>query len=220
MGDSETRLESFSAAIKSGIKMVEFDLRMTEDGELVVYHGPPGMEGVNILRDKTLAQAEKEMGRSLPRFSQVLEVTNGQIALAIEVKESDIIEKILDETRGLDPGSFAIISFLDQVVKKTKEVNPDIRSGLILGMYGIGIKKRLSEIFPQSRKQKSGADFIAAERRIYNASPAKESFKDSFLWGVNEEQDLEKALRDPRIAGVITDYPKRALEVQKKIFVT
>jgi glycerophosphoryl diester phosphodiesterase len=220
MGDSETRLESFEKAIRAGIEMVEFDLRMTEDGHLVVYHGPPGMEGKNILREQTLSEVTKEIGRKPPLFSEVLEMTNGRIRLAIEVKEADIIDQILDEAKALPEDSFAIISFLDSVVRRTKDRDDSIPAGLILGMGGLSFRQRMTEIFPARRKRDSGADFLGPERRIYAMSPVKHQFKDSFVWGLNEDEHIKAALGDSRIAGVITDHPKRALEIQKSIFST
>jgi glycerophosphoryl diester phosphodiesterase len=216
VGAKETRLEDFQAAVELGLDMVEFDLRMTKDNQLVIYHGPPGMEGKNILRNKTYAEIKEQSGDSAPPlFKDVSILYQDQLQFDIEIKEKDILDEVLKINNSKDN---IITSFLDEVVFKATEKG--YKTGLILGLFNPGVKGRLSELFPTKRKSQSRADFLLPERRIYKLSPDKDAFKGAVLWGVNKEKDIVESLKDPRIAGLITDYPKEAIVISKSIFTT
>lgn len=215
VGVKETRLEDFQTAVELGLKMVEFDVRMTKDNQLVIYHGPPGMEGKNILRNKNYQEIKDQSDNPPPLFQDVFDLYQDQLQFDIEIKEADILEEVLKIANNKDN---IITSFLDEVVYSAREKG--LRAGLILGRFNPGFKGRLSEIFPVKRKVQSRADFLLPERRIYNLSPDKESFKGAIVWGVNKEKDILNSLKDSRLAGLITDYPKEALVLKNTIFTT
>jgi glycerophosphoryl diester phosphodiesterase len=215
VGVSETKLKDFQTAIDLGLKMVEFDLRMTKDNKLVIFHGPPGMEGKSILRHKTYQEIKDSDNFVPPLFEDVVSLYQGSIRFDIELKEDDLLDEVLKITNSKDN---IITSFLDEVVFAAKEKG--FEAGLILGMYGLGIKDRLTEIFPNKRKRDCKADFLLPERRIYNLAPDKKPFDRAILWGVNKEADILNSLKDPRLAGLITDYPKEAIALKSSIFTT
>jgi glycerophosphoryl diester phosphodiesterase len=216
VGVQETKLEDFQTAIEIGLKMVEFDVRMTKDNQLVIYHGPPGTEGKNILRSKTYSEIKDQSGDSAPPlFKDVVMLYQDQLQFDIEIKEKDILNEVLKITNNQDN---IITSFLDEVVFQAKEKG--YKAGLILGMFNPGFKGRLSELFPTKRRVQSRADFLLPERRIYKLSPDKDAFKGAIIWGVNKEEDILNSLKDPRLTGLITDYPKEALSIKKGIFTT
>ncbi len=212
VGVKETRLESFQAALDLGLEMIEFDLRLTADKQLVVFHGPPGMEGRNILRDKTLVELEQELGFSPPRFSEVVELCSDRLAFDIELKEADILPLV---TRALpNPAEHLFTSFLDSVVFEARESG--LRAGLVLGMSGIGLKQRLSELFPAKRKAQTRADLLLPKLSIYRFSPQRSRFANCIIWGVDQPEDITAALDDQRVAGIITDYPGMAHQIRDR----
>lgn len=213
VGASETKLEDFQKALDLGLEMIEFDLRMSGDGQLVVFHGPPGTEGKNILRNRSVSEIEKSVGFALPRFSEVVSLCQGKIRFDIEIKESDILPHVLASLQSRE--DHIVTSFLDSVVLQAKEEG--MRAGLILGMYGIGLGTRLSEIFPGKRKAASHADFLLPERRIYKASPLKRPFQDCIVWGVNDAEDMKRCFLDSRVQAIITDQPEKARRIKEEI---
>lgn len=113
----ENSLEAFEAAIAVGADMVEFDVRRTSDGVLVVVHDP-----LPLLR-------YDELDPRPPRLEEVVAVCAGRIALDVELKESGVERDVLEI---VDHASFVVTSFLPDVVATTKRRRPDVRVGLLL----------------------------------------------------------------------------------------
>lgn len=211
VGVSETKLDDFQKALDLGLEMIEFDVRMSKDGELVIFHGSPGMEGRNILRNKTLSEIRSESRFAPPKFTDVIDLCQGKILFDIEIKEHDILPDIL-KALGENREGHIITSFLDDVVFSAREGG--MRAGLVLGMHGAGPRRRWSEFFPQKRMLACQADFLLPERRIYKLSPAKKIFENCIVWGANKEKDIERLLLDKKVEAIITDYPERASRIK------
>jgi glycerophosphoryl diester phosphodiesterase len=113
----ENSLEAFEAAIAVGADMVEFDVRSTTDGVLVVVHDP-----LPPLR-------YSELDPQPPRLEDVAAVCAGRIALDVELKEAGAEREVLAI---VDAASFVVTSFLAEAVAATKQLAPDVRVGLLL----------------------------------------------------------------------------------------
>ncbi len=190
----ENTLEAFEAAIDAGADMIEFDVRRARDGALVVSHDPPrGGE---------------------PRLEDVLAAVGGRVRLDVECKEDGYVEEVCALLRGID--DLVVTSFLDAVVKQVGRLLPSARTGLLLGVgrpRGY-LRTRRSELFPVERLWRCGADFAAPHltlARLGALARASAAGYPSLVWTVNEESDLLGLLADPRVAGVITDVPRRAV---------
>jgi len=108
----ENTLEAFEKAIEIGADMVEFDVRATGDGRLVVCH-----DAVDVDRP------------GVPRLAEVVEVCAGRISLDVELKQAGLEAETLRAVSGAD---FVVTSFLPEVVAETKRLRPDVRTGLLL----------------------------------------------------------------------------------------
>ena len=106
----ENTLEAFEKAIQLGADMVEFDVRRSADGVLVVSHDPLPPTDV-------------------PTVEQVVDLCRGRIALDVELKEPGLEDEVLRAVSGSD---FVVTSFLPDVVVTTKQLRPDVRVGLLL----------------------------------------------------------------------------------------
>ena len=206
LGVKETALGDFQMALDLRLEMVEFDLRLTGDGELVVFHGPPGMEGRRILAGKSYIEICQERALIPPLFSDVVDLCGGKIRFDIEIKEDGILPLVLD--RLPDPDDHIITSFLDPVVAEARELG--MNAGLVLGIARASLSRRASEFFPSRRKRDCGADFLVPEYRIYKRSPQREALRGSLAWGVNLPGQMSELSGDPAVAGVITDEPELA----------
>lgn len=107
----ENSLEAFERAIELGADMVEFDVRRSADGVLVISHDPLPPPHV-------------------PTLEQVVSVCAGRIALDVELKEPGLENDVLRVAAASD---FVVTSFLPEVVTATKRLRPDVRTGLLLG---------------------------------------------------------------------------------------
>jgi glycerophosphoryl diester phosphodiesterase len=195
-------LASVERAIALGVDMIELDVRRTRAGEIVAYHDP--------LFGRTRAQLGDP-----PLVSELVELVAGRVPLDVELKEDGYVEDVLAL---LDVTDEPIVkSFIDAVVAQARR--PGLRTALLLG---IGrprnpVRTRLSELFPIGRARACGADFVAPEVRLAQLSVLRRAAAaglPALVWTVNDDARIAALLRDPRVAGVITDAPERALRLR------
>jgi glycerophosphoryl diester phosphodiesterase len=208
---------------------IEFDVRMTQDGHLISYHDPAiapdpnrpkQLMPIGDLSYAKLQAIAQQQGFEIPRLADIFQLCRHQIALDIELKEEGYEDKIVSlATKYLNYPDFTIKSFNDRSIRKIKDLDPQIVTGLLLGkirgkflLLSIG-----SEFFPELRLLKTGADFVAP-----HVSMLKLGFlwrmnilnKPVSVWTVNDERRLRKLIhRRYKIAGIITDRPELALSI-------
>lgn len=209
----ENTKEAFQCAIDSNITMVEFDVRKTRDGKLVVFHNNHfNRKKLNMLAYAELCTQTKEDGYCVPLLSDVLKECKGNIMLDIELKESGYEAEVLDLVmKYYSADQFIITSFLDSIVKKIKGLNPQVKVGLLIGYEHAPLWKRFSEFFPVKRLKASGADFVAPHFRLVTPMLVKACRLhnyDVIVWTVNNDKIFQKLIKK-RVAGIITDYPQR-----------
>lgn len=72
----ENTLRAFEAAVEAGVDVVEFDVRQSADGELVVIHDPIALTLEEIRR----------LRPEIPTLDETLESLRGRAALEVEIK--------------------------------------------------------------------------------------------------------------------------------------
>ncbi|MCD6576314.1 MAG: glycerophosphodiester phosphodiesterase [Nanoarchaeota archaeon] len=135
----ENTLLSFKKAFEMGASTIEFDVRQTKDGKLVVIHDKSvdrTTNGSGLVSEMTFREIRKldaGKGEKIPTLKEALSVVkkfNGKCL--VEIKEKGIEEKILDVIKKMKMEENVIItSFYTQSLKKVKELNPKIETGLI-----------------------------------------------------------------------------------------
>jgi glycerophosphoryl diester phosphodiesterase len=180
----ENTLESFEQAIAVGAEMIEFDVRRTRDGELVVFHD----------------ELPATFTRRPPLLAEVVDLCRGRIRLDVELKESGSEAEVL----ALLDGEFVVTSFLDEVLASVKRQAPHVRTGLLVR------KDDRPEDFA-ARLVAANADFLAPQVDLLDAGLDGEDF---CVWTVNDRPRLERYLADPRVSVLITDDPVLALELR------
>ncbi len=214
----ENTIEAFQGAIKKGADMIEFDVRRTKDGILVVHHDSA------ILRRPIKATSWQEIDKinmrrrtSVPRLEEVLELAKGKIKFDIEIKESgyeiEIIEMIL---RHLNYKDFIITSFDNLSIKRIKEKYPKVKTGLLLSIRKS--KRKISELLSTQKYISNPADFFVSDSFLMRLGFQKrlKKYEKSFIvWGVNSRRMMKKMLEDDRVKGIITDKLEIALEMKR-----
>jgi glycerophosphoryl diester phosphodiesterase len=235
--ERENTIEAFQKAIyvlrdcdaSIGIPQIEFDVRITQDGHLISYHDAtiapdPDSPKVAIpIADLTYTQLQaiaSRLGFEIPCLENILQLCRQRIALDIEIKEEGYEEAIVNlVTKYLNYQDFTIKSFNDRSIRKVKDLDPQIVTGLLLGKIRgrFPLLSILSEFFPEFRLLKTGADFVAP-----HFSMLKLGFlwrmnvlnKPVSIWTVNDERRLCKFIhRRYNIAGIVTDRPELALSI-------
>jgi glycerophosphoryl diester phosphodiesterase len=202
LGKEEVALEDFEEAINLGLQRVEFDLRMTGDNQLVVFHGPRGQEGTPILREKTFAELQRE--RPMVLFSEAIDICRGKIAFDLEIKERDILSEalyLLDEN-----SDYFISSFLPSVVRQAKSLGAPC---------GLLLRSRSGLLFPQRRAHATGADFLMPPLALYQLA-GRSYYPNAVVWGVRSAEEARPLLRSG-VKAIITDDPRGTLSLQRDL---
>ncbi|MEU4687964.1 glycerophosphodiester phosphodiesterase family protein [Actinoplanes sp. NPDC023714] len=146
----ENTLPAFEAAIRAGATIVEFDVRVTADGVPVVIHDRTvdrtttghgrvwdlGFEDIAAL-DAGVRFSPAFAGVRVPALEEVLDLLQASGAeLLVEIKSPatlDEVKSILAHLAGHDLLARTVVqSFDPDVVRKAREIAPEVRRGLLL----------------------------------------------------------------------------------------
>jgi glycerophosphoryl diester phosphodiesterase len=212
------------------VEGVEFDVHLTDAGELLVIHDPtldrttdhsgpvaalqPGAHRQVRLRDSE--------GEAIPTLQEVLEVfASGDIELHIELK-SGVGHRIypgleaktaaLVERFGLGERSI-LTSFHEEILEELGRVAPHVRR---LSSFDRNSADRLG-LEAGLDKMLALSDIVAVEKSLLTAEwaaiAAKMPPERLGAWVPNEEDDLAYWLRQP-IRQITTDRPDRAVRIR------
>lgn len=197
-------LEAYEDALTSGAEYAEFDVRRTADGVFVVHHDPRVGRSGPHLSTLTHAGLNARAGYRVPRAEEVMELIGRAVAL-------------------LGADGFVATTLEDRSVAAVTAAHPGVRTLLSLGRDGKDIGRRrlpatrLSELLPMRRVRACGAHGVAAHRHLARATVLREAARNrlfTMVWTVNEDRALRTFLGDPRVDVLITDRPRRALELR------
>ena len=210
---AENSLSAFAAAKAAGYGM-ELDIRLSADGQLVVFHDSTlnrvcGIEGK--VRDMTVEQLKKVSlsgtGEGIPTFREVLELIDGAVPLLIEIKldpgEGGVAERFIEEIEGYR-GDFIVESFNPMALKTVKRARPDILRGFLSADYtkderykGKILYWLLTNLYLNYMMR---PDFIAYEKTggaIKNIRYLRKKFNTPLIaWTAKSEEEEIKALGD------------------------
>ena len=88
-GINENTLPAFERAKKLGAHGIETDVRMTKDKELVLFHD--NSVGKKAIRKLTKKQLQSRIGYKLDTLNDVLNWSDNEFMLNLEIKEGDIV---------------------------------------------------------------------------------------------------------------------------------
>ncbi|MEZ4547636.1 MAG: glycerophosphodiester phosphodiesterase family protein [Thermodesulfobacteriota bacterium] len=204
--EPENTIRSFERAIGMKAEMIEFDVRQSMDGRLVVIHDAKvdrTADGRGLVSEKTLTDLkalDAGDGERIPTFEEALDACSGRAKLVIELKENGIEEKVLREisARGLRDDVF-IVSFNASRLRLVKTLDPKMRTGLIL----------FASVNPIALAERCGADAVAPFRWFITkgfVERAKRRGLYTFTWTVDDEEKA-RAMRDMGVTGIVTNKP-------------
>jgi glycerophosphoryl diester phosphodiesterase len=207
-------IAGLQALAKTATRMIEFDVRATADGVLVVHHDAEhrGM----VLAKHRYADFERS-GRPLVSLVDLLFAAKNEFALDIELKEPGyerlVVGTVLER---VSPAKVAFTSFDDRVVAAIAGQQPEVGVGLILGRRA-GPKTpwlALHDAFPFERLRRCGGDFLVPNNALLATGLARRALRrgvDLVVWGVDDPDTIERLRQGPGILGVITDSPQALL---------
>ncbi len=160
--EPENTLLSFKKAIDLGVDAIEFDVRKTRDGELVVIHDADvskttdgrGLVGELTLEEINHLSAEK--GQKIPTFEESLDFLDGKVKIVIELKESGLEEIVVNLLHIKEiQENVIVVSFNEDVLRAMKHLDENIETGLIYVRHkdplSVALKLKAEYILPLYR---------------------------------------------------------------------
>ncbi|QDI67984.1 glycerophosphodiester phosphodiesterase [Streptomyces calvus] len=217
-------LDAYRDALRCGAEYAEFDVRRTADGVFVVHHDPRAGHSGPPLSTLTHAELNERAGYPVPAVEQVMELIAGRVLGHLDLKETGHERELIDLAVDLlGEDGFVATTLEDRSVAAITASHPRVRTALSLGRNGSDLGRgrlvatRIGELLPMRRVRACGARGVAVHWRLARATVLREAARNrlfSMVWTVNEDAALRGFLDDPRVDVLITDRPRRAVELR------
>jgi glycerophosphoryl diester phosphodiesterase len=212
----ENTVASIEEAIARGADMVEFDLRRTADGVVVLFHDriARSLSGKTVSVSKIpfdeLSATARSEGYEIATLEQVLGEFGARIAFDIEIKVRGFEEEVI---RLLDryPPSFRpiISSFVPGVVRKIRKLRHSSKTGLIIGYSRIPQLNIFARPVIGRLISEGGADSIHLHKSLVSERVMKKlkaMGAEVHIWTVNDPEEMKRLL-GMGVDGIVTDKP-------------
>ena len=223
-GRAENSISAFRAARDMGYG-IELDVRLSKDGELVVFHDHTldrvtGVSGRVV--DKTAAElAEIHLSGTedtIPTFRQVLDLIDGAVPLLIEIKqapgEDSPVEKLVELLEGYH-GDYIFESFNPIALRRLRALAPDVPRGFLSTEYCREERFRGKLLYWALQGMYTNflmrPDFIAYDKNGYavkNLRYIRKTFDTPLLaWTIQSREEEETALGHGFDSVIFEGYP-------------
>ncbi|HWP93784.1 MAG TPA: glycerophosphodiester phosphodiesterase family protein [Thermodesulfobacteriota bacterium] len=204
--EPENTLRSFRRALDMGADLIEFDIRLSSDGHLIVIHDKKvdrTTDGTGLVREMTLGQLKKldaGKGEKIPTFEEVIDFGKGKTRFVVELKEGGTEEKIVNLIRENDLfQDVVIVSYHSKLVKNVKALEPRVSTGLIslLPFNAVGNGKE------------SLVNIIAPFHYLVTKGLVERVHRNGmflFTWVVDNQKRAER-LKEIGVDGIVTNKP-------------
>ncbi len=212
----ENTLVSFHEAVTRHADMIEFDLRRTVDGVIVILHNGSVKTSsghrlpVSRVTFGELSSTAHANGYSIATFEEVLETFGAVVPFDIEIKvggfEAEIIE-LLDKY----PPAFAptLSSFFPWVVYRLRNLRPDMNTALVLGEKKVLRLNILARPVIEKLVSALGVSAFHLRETIVTESVVRKLARLGlmvFVWTVDDPRDMRRFL-NINVDGIITNKP-------------
>ncbi len=217
--------DRYGQAIDLGVDFVEFDVRKTRDGVMVIYHDDHTVSG-RAVRDLSYSELAEVLGPEALTFDELLDIAAGRVGLHLDLKETGYEAEVVSAALDRSPLDRLVITSGDVAIRTIKERFPEITAGLSIGedINGLApwleLRVRLSELFPRGRLERSRADFLAVHRQLAGLTVlryCKRAGVPAWVWTVDDEPGIARFLADSRVTTLITNRPDIALSIATSI---
>ena len=210
-GRAENSMSAFAAAKELGFG-IELDVRLSKDGELVVFHDADltrvaGIDGkvIDFTAEELSKMSLSGTADGIPTLREVLELIDGAVPLLIEVKmagdESGIAEKLVEVIEGYK-GDFIVESFNPFALKTVKRARPDIMLGMLSMEYTKDERYRGKLLYKLLQNLQLNflvrPDFIAYDKNGYsvpNLRFIRKTFGTPLLaWTIKSQKEEDEAI--------------------------
>ncbi len=204
--EPENTLRSFQKAIELGVDAVELDVRKTKDNEIVVIHNVDvnkTTDGSGSVSELTLEEIKRfvtEKGEKIPTLEEVLDSVGKRVKILVELKETGIEEQVLGLIRGKGLiENVVIISFHEDALRKVRELDGEVATGLIYVRHKNPIRAALE----------LKAEYLLSLYRFTHSANVKKAHEKGLkviVWTINNEEEVAE-YRKKGVDGIATDRP-------------
>lgn len=217
----ENTLPAVEKAIEEQADYVEVDVRVTEDGELVLLHDPSLKRTTGLNKyiwnttygDLNALDAGSWFGKDfagtkIPTVKELFELSKGRVLLNLDLKyrndSEELARKVVALIEEYDMQKQCIITSTSiHCLKEVKAADEEIRTGYIT--YGI---------YPSLYKNEA-VDFFSIKANLVTKNMVNEAHKNGkkiHVWTVNARTDIER-LKRLGVDNIITDNPSYTKEI-------
>lgn len=202
-GGPDNSLEAFERAIALGADMIEFDIRRSSDGELVLLHDEK-IDG-DTVASLSSDEISQRLDREVMRLGQLIELAEGKIGLNAEIKVEGIAEEVVAAFQDFDR-PLIISSFQSNIIREIKHNNDQIATGLVSAFRS----------YPSEELALTRADYLIAHFTMPAAIARSRDYGIPLIgWTINNRRRLNRWInQEPGVYGVITDETERALRLR------
>lgn len=204
--EPENTLRSFKRAIELGVDAVELDVRRTADGDVVVIHDDSvdrTTNGSGLVKELTLEEIRQfntEEGEKIPTLQEALDFLAGRVKVLIELKEVGIEEEVVGLVRekGMVDG-VVIISFLEEALRRVKELDEGVATGLLYVRHKKPIEATLE----------LGAKYMLPLYRFTHSADVRKAHEAGLkviVWTINKPEEVTE-YEKKGVDGIATDKP-------------
>jgi glycerophosphoryl diester phosphodiesterase len=223
----ENTIKAFQMAIELNADGIEFDVRQSEDGELVIIHDSSTLRTthslgfINKMNIEKIKLLNAGKGEQIPTLRELINCTKGKINLMCELKVHGISEKVVDILKDADLiDSTIVISFKHDELLKIKKIEPKLRVGSIIpsgrGWISNWFAKKKEVLFASTNEFFSINPFYLLVNQKFVDFAHHHGLK-LFSWTVNSKRTIKKLIK-MGVDGILTNNIKKVNEIQKKYF--
>jgi len=206
----ENSLKSFQKAIDLNADFIEFDLRLSKDGEIVIIHDENTLDttGHNGLVNEMTLRELKQLdngGEKIPTLTELIKIAKGKIKLQLEINVPGVTQDLVNILRKNVLIESSIISCFEITeLLKIKKIEPTLRIGYLIPgaltyirMVRRYIQRAIDNEFYAIHPYHQVVDRAFVEFAHDNSLKVN-------VWTVNEE-DIMRKLIDLGVDGIMTD---------------
>jgi glycerophosphoryl diester phosphodiesterase len=214
--EPENTLLSIRRAMEIGVDAVEIDVHLTKDKEVVVIHDSTvdrTTNGKGPIGSYTLEEIKKldaGKGEKIPTLEEVIEFVKDKVRLIIELKEEGTEDKVVELIKRYNMFASAyIISFWHMLVKKIKEMDSRIKTGVLL--VGCPVDACIA--------RSASADALVMNYAFVNKELVDKAHQEGlkvFIWNI-DDRDMLRPYVDMGVDGIGSNDPRILVEYFKSV---
>ena len=205
--EPENTLRAIRRALEYAVDMVEVDVRETKDEEIVVIHDETlerttnGRGHVHQTSFSELRKLDAGKGERIPTLQEVIDLVKGRVGLIVELKDpgtTDKVAEILSKNNFVD--QTLVTSFIHSAVKTIKELNPQLKTGVIF---------RSAPIKPSQLALDANANALFPYHKYVTTRMIGDAHSNHLtinVWTVDTREEIEHYARIG-VDGIVTNRP-------------